>query len=174
MTTRFAALAFVAILFVASGCSKSGQSASSANGSMPASASNSDAGAAAPSASFPGVSSSDAAAIRAAIQDHLQGNQGINMGAMEMTLDSITINANQAQARTSFHIKNGTTGMVMNYFLQRSGSGWVVTKGQPADGNTTLPPSVSPHPGANSGQDSQGALPDVNAFFKDHPAPKSN
>jgi hypothetical protein len=171
MTTRFAALAFVALLFVAGGCSKSGQS-SSAVSSMPA-ASSSDSGAA-QSGSFPGVSSSDAAGIRAAIENRLQGKQGLNMGAMQMVIDSIAINGDHAQAHASFHVKNGgATGMTMTYLLERSSNGWVVTSGQPADGNTTLPPSVA-HPGANSGQASQGTLPNVNAFFKNHPTPKSN
>jgi hypothetical protein len=171
MTTRFAALAFLALLFMAGGCSKSGQS-SSAGSSMPA-ASSSDSGAA-QTGSFPGVSNTDAAAIRAAIENRLQGKQGLNMEAMQMVIDSIAINGDHAQAHASFHVKNsGATGMTMTYLLERSGDGWVVTNGQPADGNTTLPPSVG-HPGANSGQASQGTLPDVNAFFKDHPATKSN
>ncbi|MGH9715640.1 MAG: hypothetical protein ACRD4R_02775 [Candidatus Acidiferrales bacterium] len=174
MTARFAALFASALLLVAAGCSKSGKMPSSANSAAPASNSPS-ADSATQSGASSQVSPADADGIRAAIENHLQGNHGINMSAMEMTVDSIAINGDHAQARASFHIKNGGgSGMTMSYLLQRSGNGWVVTNGQPADGNTTLPPSSAAPSGANSNQASQEALPDVNAFFKDHPAPKSN
>jgi len=173
MTTRIAPYLCAALLLAAVGCNSS-QPSSSADTSMPASAANSDDGAAAQSSASSQISPADANGIRAAIQNHLQGNQGLKMNAMEMTVDSIAINGDQAQAHASFRMKNsGSTGMTMQYFLQRSGSGWVVTNGQPADGNTTLPPSTSA-PSATSGQASQGALPDVDAFLKDHPAAKSN
>lgn len=164
MTTRLAGLSLVAFLFLATGCSRSSQP------DVNSTSSSGEATAAQPGA-FPGVSGADAAGIRAAIENHLQGNHGLNMDAMDMTLDSIAINGDHAQAHASFHVKNGgATGMTMNYLLQRSDGGWVVTSGQPADGNTTLPPSVT-HPASNSAA-SQGALPDVNAFFKNHPASK--
>lgn len=168
LATRYAVLVLLATLLVTFGCSKGNPSGSSASDSS--SVEPTDTGVP-PSNSFPGVSSSDAAGIRVAIQNHLQSNQGIKMGAMEMSIDSITINGDHAQARTSFHIKNGNTGMIMNYSLQRQGDGWVVTNGQPADGNTTLPPANSAQGGANQGN---SFMPDVNAFFKRHPAPKSN
>jgi hypothetical protein len=175
MSTRFAALAFVILLALAGGCSKSGAPASPGNAAAPASgAANSNPGAAAQSGGSAEVSSADAEGIRAAIEDHLRGNSGLNLDAMEMTVDSINIDGDQAQAHASFHVKNGgATGMTMQYFLQRSGTGWVVANGQPADGNMQLPPSNAPHPGVNSTQAAPG-LPDVNAFFKNHPAPKSN
>jgi hypothetical protein len=173
MTTRIAPYVCAALLLAAAGC-KSGQPSSSTNTSMPASAASPDSGAASQSAGSAQISPADQSGIRAAIENHLQGNQGLNMGAMEMTVDSIAINGDRAQAHASFRMKkSGSTGMTMQYFLQRSGAGWVVTNGQPADGNTTLPPSTSA-PSANSGQASQGALPDVDAFLKDHPASKSN
>jgi hypothetical protein len=97
------------------------------------------------------------------------------MDAMEMTVDSIAINGGRAQAHASFRMKNsGSTGMTMQYFLQRNGSAWVVTTGQPADGNTTLPPSNAAPSTGKSGPASQGDLPDVDAFLKNHPDPKSN
>ncbi len=93
---------------------------------------------------------------------------------MNMVVDSIAIHGDQAQAHAAFHIKNGgATGMTMVYLLQRSANGWVVTNGQPADGNTQLPPSTNSRPGVNSTQ-SVPAMPDVDAFFKDHPTQKSN
>jgi hypothetical protein len=165
MTSRFAALALGALCIVAMGCGNRSQSASSTN--------------AAPSTAMPATpgsqaSAADQTAIRAAIEDHLRGNRSLNLDAMEMVVDSIAIQGDQAQAHASFHMKNGgATGMTMQYFLQRSGNGWEVTNGRPADGNTQLPPSANSQPGANTTQ-STPSMPDVDSFFKDHPAPKSN
>jgi hypothetical protein len=171
MTTRIAPYLCVAFLVAAIGC-KSSQPSSAANGSMPSSSATPDAGAAPSSASSSQVSPADAEGIRTAIQNHLQGNHGLNMGAMDMTLDSIAVNGDQAQAHASFRMKNsGSTGMTMQYFLQRSGSGWVVTNGQPADGNTQLPPSGAARQGVTQ---SAPSMPDVDAFLKEHPAQKSN
>jgi hypothetical protein len=174
MTTRFATLAFVALFALASGCRKSGQPASPTNtapSSIPAGA---DSGAVTQPGGSSQVSNSDANAIRAAIEDRLRGNHGLNLNAMEMTVDSININGDQAQAHASFHVKNGgATGMTMQYVLQRSGNGWVVTNAQPADGNTQLPPPGAAHPGVNSTQ-SAPSVPDVESFLKNHPTQKPN
>jgi len=173
MTARIASYVCAALLLAVAGC-KSSQPSQPADTSMPAGSSASDPGAMSQSGNSSQVSPADADGIRAAIENRLQGNHSLNMDAMQMVVDSIAVQGNQAQAHASFRMKNsGSTGMTMQYFLQRSGSGWVVTSAQPADGNTTLPPSTSA-PSGNSGQASQGALPDVNAFLKDHPASKSN
>ena len=166
MNSRFAALALVAIVALATGCSKNSAPVATADNAAPPSAT------AAPQSSAPGaVSTSDAAGIRAAIEDHLRANRGLNMDGMDMVVDSVAINGDQAQAHASFHVKNGgATGMTMQYFLERHANGWIVTNGQPADGNMQLPPG---HPGANSTQ-SGPSMPDVQSFLKDHPAPKSN
>ncbi|HVB85160.1 MAG TPA: hypothetical protein VNK23_00645 [Candidatus Dormibacteraeota bacterium] len=174
MTSRIAPYVCAALLLAAAGC-KSSQPSSSANNSVPTRTADSGASAMPQAGGSSHVSPADADGIRAAIENHLRGNHGLNVDAMEMTVDSIAINGDRAQAHASFRMKNsGSTGMTMQYFLQRSGSGWVVTNGQPADGNTTLPPSTAAPSGPNSSQASQGALPDVDAFLKDHPAPKSN
>jgi hypothetical protein len=175
MTSRFAAIALAALFVLAGGCgNRGGSGAAAINSSAPSSSIGSDSAAVPQSGGSAQVSSADASAIRSAIEDHLRGNRGLNMDAMEMVVDSVAINGDQAQAHASFHVKNGgATGMTMQYFLQRSGNGWVVTNGQPADGNTQLPPSTGAHPGVNSTQASP-SMPDVNAFFKEHPAPKSN
>lgn len=120
------------------------------------------------------ASPADQNAIRHAIEDHLRGNRSLNLDAMNMVVDSVAIRGDQAQARASFHVKNGgATGMTMQYVLQRNADGWVVTNGQPADGNTQLPPSTNSQPGADTTQ-STPSMPDVDAFFKDHPAAKPN
>lgn len=166
----------LAVLFVfAGGCSKTGRSASSGNNvATSPDATSSDIPITPQPNGSSQVSNADADAIRAAIEDHLRGNRSLNLDAMQLVVDSVAVNGNQAQAHASFHVKNGgATGMTMQYFLQRSGNGWIVTNGQPADGNTQLPPSGGAHPGVNSTQ-SAPSVPDVDAFFKDHPAPKSN
>lgn len=169
-------LAMAALLCVAGGCGKTGPGNSTPN-SASASASG-EAGAdteSTPQSSAPAqVSGPDAQAIRAAIENHLRGNRELNLDAMDMAVDSVAVNGDRARARASFHIKNGgATGMTMQYFLQRSGNGWVVTNGQPADGNTQLPPPSGAQPGVNSTQTTP-SMPNVDAFFKDHPASKSN
>lgn len=169
MIARVATIAAATLLFWAAGCSKSGQSLSSPPDTATSSASPAMNGTTAPSPSA--VSAADTDGIRAAIEDHLRGNRGLNMDAMELVVDSVAIHGDQAQAQASFHVKsNGATGMTMQYFLQRSGSGWVVANGQPADGNTQLPPG---HPSVNSTQ-SAPSMPDVDAFLKQHPPQKSN
>jgi hypothetical protein len=166
--SKFIALIVVALILGVAGCSsKTSQPVSSAPTAT-------DAGSESALSANSQVSSADANAIRAAIEDRLRGNRGLNMSAMEMTFDSIDINGDQAQAHASFHVKNGgATGMTMQYFLQRSGNGWVVTNAQPADGNTQLPPPGAAHPGVNSTQ-SAPSMPDVDSFLKNHPSQKSN
>ena len=180
MISRPAALALAAICVLASGCGNRSQSASTADNASPSSSAANSATNGAPSSNaMPAAPSSQASAadqdaIRAAIEDHLRGNSSLNLDAMNMVVDSIAIQGDQAQAHASFHVKNGgATGMTMQYSLQRSGNGWVVTNGQPADGNTQLPPSAVAQPGANTTQ-STPSMPDVDAFLKDHPAQKSN
>jgi hypothetical protein len=165
MTRCFVALALTFVIG-AVGCSnKTGQTS-------PSNSSAANAESTAPGSPSQ-ATGSDADAIRAAIQNHLRDNQSINLDAMDMTVDSVSIHGDQAQARAAFRIKNGGAGMAMTYFLQRSGGGWVVTRGEPTDkGLETMPMKSSP-PGANS-SGSAPALPDVNAYFQDHPARKSN
>ena len=176
MNLRFALLALAAIWLLAVGCGNRAQSAPSAGNSSPApGAMNTAPGSSAmPAVSGPQPSAADRQGIRAAIEDHVRGNSSLNLDAMDMVLDSVAIQGDRAQVRASFHVKNGgATGMTMQYFLQRSGGSWTVTNGQPADGNTQLPPSANSQPGNNVTQ-STPSMPDVNAFFKDHPASKSN
>jgi hypothetical protein len=168
MSTRLQALAFVAVLALAGGCSKSQSTSLASNagaaklGSLPQSGASAQ------------PSGPDADAIRAAIEDHLRSNSSLNLDAMEMTVDSVNVKGSQAQAHASFYMKNGgASGMTMEYFLQRSGNAWVVTNGQPADGNMQLPPSNAAPSGASTTQ-ATPPMPDVDAFFKDHPGQKSN
>ena len=63
--------------------------------------------AAIPSPTLSQVSTSDEEAIRQAVEDHVRNNKGINMAAMDMSVDSITVNGDQAQANATFRLKQG-------------------------------------------------------------------
>jgi hypothetical protein len=129
-----------------------------------------------PTSAASAVSQSDRDAIAEAIQKHLAGNKGINMAAMDMSVDSVTINGDQAQANAAFRLKQGGTGMVMTYFLQRHADGWLVMRSQAGDGQFVHPPMDKAHSGAGANPSgSQGTgMPDVTDFLKNHPAQKSN
>src|SRR5690348_17143509 len=120
MNTRFPALVATAVVLSLSlvcGCNDSTQTSTVAP-LQPA--------AAAPSSIRPQVLSGDEDAIRQAVEDHVRNNKGINMSAMDMTVDSITVNGNQAQANATFRLKQGGTSMSMTYTLARHANGWLV------------------------------------------------
>jgi hypothetical protein len=117
---------------------------------------------------------SDADVVRAAIEDHLRNNHSINMAAMEMTVDSVSVNGDQAQANASFRVKQGGTGMVMTYFLERHGNGWLVIRSQPSDGQFVHPPMDKVHSGATASPPTTPAVPDVSDFLKNHAPPNTN
>lgn len=164
------------------GCSKTAVPSAA----MPAAAAASESSTAAHAQSA--APQSDRDAITAAIQQHLSENKGINMSAMTMNVSNVTISGEQAQADAEFLLKQGGTSMLITYYLERHGGGWLVTRNQPrGDSQFAHPPMDQVHsgagntvpdaaransPGAAPGASSQ--LPDVSTFFKNHPAPKSN
>jgi hypothetical protein len=147
------------IAILAGGCNKtatrtSGGSSSSAR---------SDNAAQVQSATPP--SQSDRDAIVDAIQKHLANNKGINMAAMDMSVDSVAVNGDQAQANAAFRLKQGGTGMMMTYFLERHANGWLVMHSQPADGQFVHPPMDKTHSGVAPSA-GQPQVPDVTDFLK--------
>ena len=121
------------------------------------------------------LSGSDADAVRAAIEDHLRNDHGINMSAMEMTVDSVGVKGDQAQANAAFHLKQGGTGMTMTYFLERHADGWLVMRSQPGDGQFVHPPMDKNHSGmATNAAAPPPGMPDITDFLKNHPAPNCN
>jgi hypothetical protein len=107
---------------------------------------------------------SDADAIRAGINTHLSGLKTINLGAMDMTVNSFSIQGNQAQAQVEFRPKTGApagAGMQVNYTLEKQNGIWVVQNTQPAGGSIQHPPPGSdPHQTMTPGPSSQ--LPNFN------------
>lgn len=172
MSKLFGALAISFTLCVA-GCSRKNAPAASSNGETQPPVTIANAGTTAPSGSFTPATGSDKNAIRSAIENHLRTNQRINFDAMVMSLDSVSVNGDHAQARATFSPKGGGMGMAMMYYLQRSGAGWIITRDEPVDKKLENTPIPSSHSGTDSSQ-STPTMPDVDAFFKNHPAPKDN
>jgi len=120
------------------------------------------------------ASASDSDLVNQAVQDHLRENKGINMSAMDMTVDSVTINGDNAQANATFRVKGGGATMEMVYSLQRHGNGWLVMKSQPSNGEYVHPPLDKIHSGVVSPVPAPSGMPDVTDFLRNHPAAKSN
>ena len=170
MKMRSATIALILTTALAGGCSKSAEPVAPSGAAATPAAGTSTTSAASP---MPQASASDAEAVRAAIEDHLRNNHSINMAAMDMTVDSVSINGDQAQANAAFHLKQGGTGMVMTYFLQRHANGWLVMRSQPADGQFVHPPMDKSHSGAAPGSAAPSApatppTPDVSDFLRKH------
>lgn len=117
---------------------------------------------------------SDRAAITAAIQAHLLDNKGINMAVMEMNLGKVRINGDQAQADAEFRLKQGGTSMLITYFLERHGNGWLVIRNEPSNaGQFAHPPMDKIHSGAPAATPNQD-LPDFSQFLRKLPTPRPN
>lgn len=172
MISRHTIVSMILAAAFSIGCNKSDQSAQA----PPAPAS-------APSATGTGVapvanagtpaSSSDIDLIRQAVEDHVRNDRGINMSAMDMSVDSVNVSGDQAQANATFRVKQGGTSMAMVYSLQRRGNGWLVVNGQPSDGQFVHPPVDKTHSGMSPNPPAPG-MPDVHDFLKNHPATNSN
>jgi hypothetical protein len=170
MKMRFAAIGAVVAAMCASGCSKGNQTASSGD-IAPVATADSPSMRAAGAAQQP--SGADADAIRAAIEEHVRSDRSINMDVMEMSVDSVSVNGDQAHAEAAFHLKQGGTGMAMTYFLERQSNGWVVTRSQPSDGQFAHPPTDDIHSGMPTSP-GEPAIPDVTDFLKNHPVDSKN
>ena len=93
---------------------------------------------------------SDADAIRAGINQHLSELKTINLAAMDMTVNSYSVQGNQATAHVEFRPKTGPpdgAGMQIDYTLEKQNGIWVVQTTQPAGGSMAHPP-----PGADPNQ----------------------
>lgn len=125
-----------------------------------------------------GTPSNDA--MRQGVVEHL-AKVGLNVGGMDVTVTSVQVNGNQADATVQITPKGGNpgAGMAMKYHLEQQGGKWVVTGrqdtgaphgGRPAGGapnphgegampGGTMPPA-NPHGGAGMGAPAGGgAMP---------------
>jgi hypothetical protein len=174
MKSRFVVLCFVLAVASASGCSNKSAGSSQASAASPvAQPSQSIASSAtpAPAASSKFAQGSDADLVRQAVEDHVRNDRGINLSAMDMSVDSVSIAGDRAQANATFRVKQGGAAMVMVYSLERQGGGWLVVNDQPAGGQFAHPPMDQAHSGMSGAPDSSApGMPDVQEFLKTHPA----
>ena len=81
---------------------------------------------------------SDADAIRDGVNRHLSGLKTINLSAMDVVVNSYSIQGDQAQAQVEFKPKTGApagAGMQVNYALQKQQNGaWEVQKTEAVGG----------------------------------------
>jgi hypothetical protein len=174
MTLRAATLLLIVATLLTEGCNKSEQSTELR--SAPAVAPTEPAAATAADSGAP-ASAKDAELIREAIEDHVREDHSVNMSALDMTVDSMSVSGDQAQASATFRAKQGGPGMDMSYLLERRGGAWAVVRGQPGGGQFTHPPMDQTQSGmpANSPANSAApTAPDVTDFLKNHPAPNNN
>ena len=105
-------------------------------------------------------------AIRAGILQHLTSIGTLNMSAMDMDIQSVSVNGNQAHAEVEFRPKNGGTpgaGMHIAYNLEKRDGAWVVLKSQSLGGMIQHPdPGQNPqtNPDVHS-----GAIPNFNEIL---------
>jgi len=119
------------------------------------------------------LSGRDAELVRQAVEEHVRNDREINLSAMDMSLDSVNLSGDQAQADVTFRLKQGGPTMEMIYWLERHGGAWKVAKSQPANGQFVHPPMDPTHPGMSL-QPAAPAMPDVQEFLNSHPATKNN
>lgn len=112
-------------------------------------------------------------AIRSAIEKHLRRNAGINMAAMSMTVDSVSLHEDQAQANVTFRLNDAGTTMQMTYFLSRHANDWIVLRSQPAGGQFTHPPMDETHRGTPASPRPR-ALPNISDFFPPNAADRNS
>jgi len=167
MRSRFKIALPGLLALMAIGCGRNEQS------TVPAVPSNAAASGSPSASSGAPASETDASLIRQAVEDHVRTDRGINMSAMDMSIDSVSVAGEQAQANATFRVKQGGATMAMVYSLERHGNGWLVTKSQPAGGQFVHPPMDKTHTGTPP-NGSAPAMPDMQSFFKSHPAPNRN
>ena len=89
-----------------------------------------------------GVQNNDA--VRQGVLDYLSQKAGMNVAAMEITLTSVKINGNQADATVSFAAKGATTAqMTMQYHLEQKDNKWAVVGRQDSSQHTTSAPAAT-------------------------------
>jgi hypothetical protein len=105
----------------------------------------------------------DKDAIRAGVLQHLTSIGTLNMSAMDMDIQSVSVNGNQAHAEVEFRPKNGGTpgaGMHVAYNLEKRDGAWVVLKTQSLGGMIQHPaPGQNPHTNTDV---HSGAMPNFN------------
>lgn len=106
----------------------------------------------------------DRDAIRAGVLRHLTSIGTLNMGAMDMDIQSVSVNGNQAHAEVEFRPKNSAPGAGMHvaYNLEKRDGAWVVLKTQSLGGMQHPDPGQNPHTNPDV---HTGAMPNFNEIL---------
>jgi hypothetical protein len=93
------------------------------------------------------------AAVRQGVLDYLSARQNLNLSQMQVDVTSISFRQNEADVTVSFRPKGGeaSSGMRMQYTLERKGNRWVV-KGRGTGPHGQMPAAMpAGHPPMGSG-----------------------
>lgn len=94
-------------------------------------------------------------AVKQGVMDYLQeraGTMGLNMGAMDANVTSVSFEKDVARASVAFVVKGapaGGGGMSMDYVLDRKGDKWVVRGRQASPGKAHGADALPPAPPEN-------------------------
>jgi hypothetical protein len=92
-------------------------------------------------------------AVKQGMLDYLANRKDLNIGSMDVTVNSVQFNGNKADANVSFSPKGtpASSGMSMRYQLEQQGSKWVVV-GREDSGHagSVAPGSGNPHGGGEA------------------------
>jgi hypothetical protein len=119
-------------------------------------------GATAPSGSSPSTVEAD---VEAAVRKHLSRRSDLDMTKMDMSVDQVDVQGDEADATVGFKVKGApASAMSMSYHLVKEGGEWVV-QATPA-GHGAAPPPAAPgqslppgHPPAGGSQPPQQLPP---------------
>lgn len=92
-------------------------------------------------------------AVREGVMEHLSKNTGLDLKSMDVEVNNVTFQGNQATAAVSFKPKaSPDAGMSMNYTLERRGAKWAVLQkaGSGAGHGGGMPDAAPPDPGAHA------------------------
>ena len=93
-------------------------------------------------------------AVKQGVMDYLKeraSTMGLNMGAMDANVTSVSFEKDVARASVAFVVKGapGGAGMSMDYVLDRKGDKWVVRGRQVSPGNAHGAEGLPPAPPEN-------------------------
>lgn len=84
-------------------------------------------------------------AIQSALRQHVSQQSNLNLAAMDMNIENVTMNGDHAQAQVQFRLRENNVTMEMLYQLEEHGGSWIVTHSQPAGGQFSHPPMDKTH-----------------------------
>ena len=104
---------------------------------------------------------SDSDAIRAGITQHLSSLRTLNISAMDLDINTVSIQGNHASVQVTFRPKTGApagAGMQVAYELEKRDSNWVVVKTD-AVGGAIQHPAANANPHQAGQADVHGSMP---------------